>query len=295
MRLLAYRSLVVLGIVLGWGACARGDKDTFQDAPAAPPDSPVADAPADSPPIDGPSCPMPAASGPHLLLSEVALSPAGGEFIEITNPTGAVVDLSSYYLSDNGLYWKLPMALPNLGAADFIARFPAGATIAANGVVTVATGSATAFMAAYGMMPTYSLADGTITTVGSNGTPTLTDAGEIVVLFQWDGTAPLVFDVDMLLAGVPTAANTFVDKSMMLQKGCRYATDANTIAPQATAPGAGKSTKRLALEGASESHAGNGNGLTGDDETSENTAMTWDTTATFTAPTPGTVPTALMQ
>lgn len=47
-----------------------------------------------------------------------------------------------------------------------------------------------------------------------------------------------------------------------------------------------------ALETGFEQQTGAGNGLTGDDETSENTAMTWDTT--FTLPTPGTVPTGLL-
>lgn len=286
-----------LVLVLGVAACARGSNGTTHDAPLPPPaDAPAPpDAPPDALP-DGRSCPSPGASGPHLLLSEVTLSPAGSEFIEIVNPTGAAVDLSSYYLSDNGAYWKLPQSTPNLGAADFIAKFPAGATIAPNQVITVATGTAAAFATAYaGAMPTYSIADGTMPTVATNGTPTLTDAGEIVVLFQWDGTAPLVQDVDLVLAGTPIAANGLVSKSQMPQLGCAYAADANTIAVQATPPGAGKSTKRIALEGTAEAHAGTGNGITGDDETSEDTSMTWDTPATFSAPTPGTVPAALQQ
>ena len=284
-----------LALVLGVAACARGgDQPGPHDAPPPRPDAPAPDAPPDSPLPDGRVCPSPGAAGPHLLLSEVTLSPAGGEFIELVNPTGATVDLSTYYLSDNGNYWKLPASTPNLGAADFIARFPAGATIAANQVITIATGTAAAFGSAYaGMMPTYSIADGTLPTVATNGTPTLTDAGELVVLFQWDGTAPLVEDVDLVLAGAPTAANGLVSKSQMPQLGCAYAADANTIAAQATAPGAGKSTKRIALEGTAEAHAGTGNGLTGDDETSEDTSTTWDTTATFSAPTPGSVPAAL--
>jgi hypothetical protein len=280
-------------VFLALAACARGGMD-HHAVPDGPPDI-DAPPPIDSPPpIDAASCPAPAGSGPHLLLSEITLTPAGSEFIEITNPTGATVDLSNYYLSDNGAYWRLPVATPNLGASDFVARFPLGATIPANGVVTVATGTAAAFMTAFGVMPTYSITDGTMPTVAMNGPPTLTNAGEIAVLFAWDGMAPLVQDVDMMLAGVPTAADGLISKSGMLQMACRYATDANTIAPQTSAPGAGRSTKRIALEASSETHGG-GNGITGDDETSENTGNTWDTTASFTAPTPGTVPTALMQ
>lgn len=282
--------------VLGLCACARGGMDRpVRDAPPEPQDAPPPRP--DAPPApDAAGCPLPGAAGPHVLLSEVALSPAGGEFIEIVNPTGATVDLSTYYLSDNGNYWRLPVATPNLGASDFVARFPAGATIPANGVVTVATDTAANFMAIPPhVAPTYSIADGTMTLVASNGAPTLTDAGELVVLFQWDGTSQLVRDVDMLLAGVPTAANGLVSKTQMQQLGCAYANDQNSLPAQASAAPTGKSTKRIALEGSSESHPGTGNGLTGDDETSEDTTITWDTTATFTAPTPGTVPTQLMQ
>ncbi len=166
--------------------------------------------------------------------------------------------------------------------------------IAAHGVITVATDTAANFMTAYGSMPTYSITDGTITTVAINPPATLTDAGEVVVLFYWDGSSSLVFDVDILLAGIPSSINGLDPAhSGYAQLGCMYQTDADTIAAQASAPVAGKSTKRLALETGHEMQSG-GNGLTGDDETSEDTSATWDTTGTFSAPTPGTVPAAIM-
>lgn len=65
----------------------------------------------------------------HLLLTEVALSPTGGEFIEITNPGSTDVSLADYYLSDSGEYWKLPAGVPAITASDFIAEFPMTATI----------------------------------------------------------------------------------------------------------------------------------------------------------------------
>ena len=49
------------------------------------------------------------------------------------------------------------------------------------------------------------------------------------------------------------------------------------------------STKRILAETGHETQAGTGNGLGGDDETSEDTRMTWD--STFTAATPGAAPT----
>src|SRR5437870_5090318 len=43
-------------------------------------------------------------SGDHVLISEISVTPAAAEFIEIYNPTAAAVDLTNYYLSDNAGY-----------------------------------------------------------------------------------------------------------------------------------------------------------------------------------------------
>lgn len=227
------------------------------------------------------------ASG-HLLLSEITLAPAGSEFIEITNPTAQAIPLADTYLSDNGNYFKLPLGSPTVAAGDFIVKFPTADSVAAGGTITVALGTAAAFTTAFGAAPTYSIAGGTVTLTAGSATPSLTDTGEIVVLFQWDGSADLVADVDVMIAGAPTGLNGLVSKSGVTQGASTYATDANTIAAQSATPGTGKSTKRIALEDGNETQAGTGNGVTGDDETSEATGTTWD--STFTAPTPGVVP-----
>ena len=236
----------------------------------------------------------------QLLLTEVVLQPSTGELIEIANPGGTSVDLSTYYLSDNGNYFRLPAGVPTVDSGDFIVKFPAGASIAAHGVVTVAVDTTANFTTAYSVAPTYSIASNTMTGIAANGVPTLTNAGELVALFHWDGQSDLVKDVDLVLAGVPTAANGLVDKSGVAQDGpdagtttTAYAADARTLAVQAGAPGAGKSTKRVAKETGHETQSGGGNGITGDDETSEDSAATWDSSA-FTTPTPGTVPAALL-
>lgn len=237
--------------------------------------------------------------GSSLLLTEVVLAPSAGELIEIANPSNTAVDLSTYYLSDNGGYFRLPAGLATIDSTDFLARFPAGASIAAHGVITVAIDTSANFMATYGVAPTYSIASGTMTNIVSNGVPSLTNAGEVIVLFRWDGQADLVKDVDLLLAGAPTVANSLVDKSAVAIDGpdagtqtTAYAADARTLPMQGTAPASGKSTKRLATEAGHETQGSGGNGITGDDETSEDTAATWDSTG-FGNPTPGVVPAAL--
>jgi hypothetical protein len=297
--------LVVLSLLAGCARASTGlplpvdaaatpdaaDVDAPDRADAPTIDAPTIDAPTiDAPTIDGMPDAMPGV-GTHLLLSEIELAPSGGEFIEIVNPTAQAIALDNYYLSDNGTYFRLPAGTQSLDSGDFIAHFKAGSTISAKGVITVALDTAANFTTATGVAPTYSLTDGTITTVASSGTPSLTNGGEIVVLFSWDGTSDLVTDVDIMLAGAPTAANGLVTKSGVTVKASTYKTDANTIANQATAPGSGKSTKRILLETGHETQNGTGNGVGGDDETSEQTSATWDTA--YTAPTPGLVPAAL--
>jgi hypothetical protein len=247
----------------------------------------------------GPDAP-PVVAGATLLLSEIVLAPNEGEMVEIVNPTGSTVDLSTYYLSDAREYWRLPAGAPTVDSSDVIARFPAGATIAPGGVVTVAFDTAAAFTTAYGVAPTYSIASGTMVTVAVTATATLTNTGEPIVLFRWDGQSDRVTDVDIMLAGVPTATNLLADKSGVAQDGpdtgaatSAYATDARTIGPQASAPPSAHSTKRIALESsANERQSGVGNGVGGQDETTEATGTTWDTT--FGVPTPGAVPAALL-
>ncbi len=243
------------------------------------------------PPGDGP----PPQTTAKLLLTEIVLAPSTGELIEIANPGTTAIDLSGYYLSDSGNYFRVP-AGATVDSTDFIVRFPAGSSIPAHGVITVAIDTAANFTAAYGAAPTYALS--AMTPVASSGVASLTNGGEIIVLFTWDGASDNVRDVDMVLAGVPSAANGIVDKSGVAIDGpdsgttpTAYKPDARTLAPQATAPASGKSTKRLAQEGGFQTGSA-GNGVTGADETTEDTAQTWDTT--YSLPTPGAVPAGLM-
>jgi hypothetical protein len=290
-----YASLVVLAACQWGGGPGPGpngqqldaktvDGKTQKDAPMADArrsdaavDSLTADAAIDAPP-----------NTQHLLMTELTVSPDGAEFIELWNPTPATVDLSTYYLSNHGSYYALPVNGQTIPFAHFIVKFPAGASLAPGQVIVIATQGAAPFTSFYGSAPTYSITDGTMTAVTVNNTPRLTDGGATVVLFQWDGASGLVKDVDIMIVGTPSLTNVLVDKSGVVQNGATYATDANTIAAQPSAPGIDSSTKRIAREDGREVQTGAGNGITGHDETSENTAVTWD--SAFSAPTPGTIP-----
>ncbi len=236
----------------------------------------------------------------HLVLCEAALTPTEDEFLEIANPTESTVALDDYYLSDDEDYALLPGAFgagpaPSIGSSDFIVRFPEGASIGPGEIQVIAFDGA-AFAANFGFAPDYEIRgtdagvpDMIATDLGSSAG--LTNSGENAVLFFWDGAADLVADVDMVHLGTPSSTNDIGDKTGLAVDGpdagtgtSTYLPDAVTMPQQAGDPGFELSTKRLLLETGNES-TGGGNGITGDDETSEDIATTWD--SSFGAPNPG--------
>ena len=251
----------------------------------------------------------PEPAGPEgLLLTEIAVTPTGGEFIEIHNTTGAEIDLSGVYLTDatfaagSTYYYNLPTG-SNAGGggfSDFTATFGTGATIAAGAYVTVALNGSEAFFAEYGFDPDYELfedggsADGVADMeeafAGSiSGQGGLTDSGEMVSLFYWDGESDLVTDLDYVVWGDKVEA---VDKTGVSIDGPDADGDATAyqddtaIADQQVvstgAHGGGDSFQRIDLTEGTETQTG-GNGAGGADETSENLSETW----TIATATPG--------
>jgi Secretion system C-terminal sorting domain/Lamin Tail Domain len=219
----------------------------------------------------------------HLLLSEVVLQQSQAEFIEIYNPTDAPISLDNYYLADNQEYPFLPSGIPTLALGDFIVKFPA-VMINAKEALTISMNGVD-FETYYGPKADFEIYDfdalttNMIITVEMNAI--LSNAGEGIALFYWNGIDATVQDVDLMNVGVPTAVSQIVDKSGI----AGYQPDAHTIPFQIQAPAIGLSTKRILLEDVNELHLGTGNGITGDDETSEDITVTWDDV--FTAPNPG--------
>jgi hypothetical protein len=240
------------------------------------------------------------ATDDHAMLCEVVATPTASEFIEIANPTNTPISLDGYYLSDDASYALLPGAFgagptPSIAASDFIVQFPAGVVLPPGGVVVIAFDGA-GFATAYGVSADLEIhgtdpgtPDMIPTDLGS--TAGLTNSGENVVLFYWDNASDLVSDVDMLNLGTPSAANAIASKTGVSVDGpdadsdvSTYAADAAGMPQQAGDPGSGVSTQRIGAEAGHE--ASGGNGLTGDDETTENISLTWDAPP-FSTPTPG--------
>lgn len=231
----------------------------------------------------------------HLVISEIGVAPAAGEFIEIYNAGEAAVDLGSYFLSDNATYFKIaagtpwnpPLATPG---TDFLAQFPTGATLAPGAAISIATSST--FEAQFGKCPDYILATTPLTCTngvakamvaptngGIGASVGLSNDREMVVLFQWAG-GPTVKDVDYVTWGTVFDAETRADKT----GASGYQPDTAPASQKAAVPpGVLQSIERCSAIETGEKTSG-GNGLLGHDETSEAMDQTFKTQAT---PTPG--------
>ncbi len=243
----------------------------------------------------------------HLLITEFAVTPTEGEFIEIYNPTANSIDLTNYYVTDATFsgsetsppvyYYEIVEGGGGGGTfGDFNSRFPAGAEIGPGEYQTIALNGNGDFLAAYGKEPTYELyEDNTATDVpdmleavaGSiNGQGGLS-GGEVIVLYWWDGATDLVSDIDYVVWDDKREA---VDKTDIKMDGpdadtdsSTYADDtpisAQTVVNTGNVPGdrppshsfGNSAQRKLDVEDV-ETWTG-GNGITGHDETSENTSF----------------------
>jgi hypothetical protein len=233
----------------------------------------------------------------HLLISEVGTQPAGGEFIEIYNPTAASVDLTDYYLSDNALYHGIAAGQPfnpvlATAGTDFLVQFPSGTTLAPGAALVIATNAA--FETTFSKCPDFILSatalnctSGTakamvVPTNGAIGASAgLSNAREMLILFRWTAGSTKVDDVDYVTWGDMFDAETRVDKSAVTG----YAADTPAASQKpAVAPGAGQSIERCAPAAETGEKTTGGNGITGHDETSESLDTTFKLQ---TKPTPG--------
>lgn len=229
----------------------------------------------------------------ELVISEIVVTPTAGEFFEIHNRGVDPLDLTDVYVTDatgaGNFYYNITTGANYGGgsSADFHARFPSGASIAAGEYQTVAI-NGTAFNGEYAVNATYELNDSGATpnmleaVPGSiNNQGGLSNAGEFLVLYHWDGVSDLVADIDYVVWG---DQNEAVDKTGVTIGGATYANDTAIGSQEVVAPGAhafGDSFQRSDLTEGTET-TDNGNGVTGNDETSENLSVTF----TEGAPTP---------
>jgi hypothetical protein len=245
------------------------------------------------------SCELPEPT-PDVLLSEIVVTPTAGEFVEIHNPTAAAIDLSDVYVTDatfagGGTYYYNIVTGANAGGgsfADFHARFPDGASIAPGEFQTISLGGSDGFFTEYGVDPTYELYEdaGSPDSIGDmrealsgsiSGQGGLSNSGEVVILYTWDGASDLVQDIDYAVWGDKAEA---VDKSSVGVDGpdadgdlSFYPVETSIAAQDIVAAGShagGDSFQRVDFAEGAETQTG-GSGINGSDETSEDLSVTW--------------------
>lgn len=257
----------------------------------------------------------------HVLISEVGIG-SGGDYIELFNPTPDVIDLSDYYLTDytdaNGVgYWNLPQGHsfnPRSGS-DFLIKFPPGSSLRPGAVWVVALWGG-AFETTFGRPPILSAYDDHYDGIGVLGMIAsfefaddsnpprwrsrpnhnggrLRREGEALVLFTWYGGPDLVQDVDIVAWGdAAPPGDARIDKTGFMVDGPDADTTPGAYLPetpaaQQTAPPApGRWATRWALRRVDFLETGErqrgGNGISGNDETSE----PWDRTFQLDYPDP---------
>ena len=247
-----------------------------------------------------------------LLITELAIASTSpdfleAEFVEIYNNGDSVIDLSDVYLTDasfqgNGgtppaYYYEIVKGNGSGGGTgnffDFHARFPDGATIEAGGYQTISINGSTGFVNDYGVTPTYELyedggsADGIpemrVAFPGSIANVVgLTDNGEVIILYTWDGISDLVEDLDYIVWGdrvegvdktnISIDSDTDGDSNTSTYLADTLRTSQPVIS--SIVHDLGNSWQRTDLTEGNETKTG-GNGVNGHDETSENTGTTF--------------------
>jgi hypothetical protein len=213
----------------------------------------------------------------HLFLSEVVVTTTDAEFVEIYNNTGTNQPLDNVYLADYNTYYMITEGSGSPSVTDFRVRFPSGTEIADQARIVVSLHSATNFHSVYASYPDFDLDAADINAPAMEGeigaSRSLSNGGEMLVLFFWDGVDNRVYDIDYLLWGSTTHA---MDKTGV---GTYLNDTAAASQDYGTAPAVDKSLVRTDMSEGTETKTF-GNGVSGHDETSENFSTTWEVSDT---------------
>ncbi len=225
------------------------------------------------------------ADADHLLLTRVVTQPDAAESFSIYNPTDASIELADYYVCDDKDYYKMqtegnmnPASNPMLGypTYGFSAQFPDRSIDSGDTLIIVLHENYNVFyqdkiipdLVMFGdsdssLLPTAS---------GSFGSKSnkIEDNAEMLILFSWDGTpGSLIKDIDYFLWGDNQSA---IDKSDV--PGYNNDTPAEDQLFFMTEAESNYAYSRIGTDEIDETQTG-GNGITSNDETSENFRQSW--------------------
>jgi hypothetical protein len=224
----------------------------------------------------------------HIIFSRITTTPDDAEMVAIYNPTSEAINLSNYYLSDEGsYYYNLPSDNSYWSESDndFIARFP-NIDIAPNQTLTIGFHDITSFNNHYSLNPDFSLQEDMLSvsndtnTIGSDNN-ILSNNFESLILFYWDGSSSIIQDVDYFVWGFAQAgvdktgvSGYYDDTSFDIQNEniLGYHTDGESYIRNSNAENG--ECDGVWPQDCPDSPIGNG--ITGHDETSEIFIDSWD-------------------
>ena len=229
----------------------------------------------------------------HVIFQKITILPNDAESIIIYNPTPDSIDLSDYYISDaeyslvNAHYYNLPSGANFWSgfSSDFIVRFPNGTTINPGESLTLGLHDQLVFSSYYNYQADLTIQEDMLDAINGDDTigsssGLLGDSYEVLILFKWDGDAnSLIQDVDYFYWGDVQGLILYgVDKTDVLT----YNPDTPFNVQEQNILDAhidGESYIRKSLNEIGELGPEDnilGNGITGDDETSEVFIDSWE-------------------
>ena len=224
----------------------------------------------------------------HLLLSTIIITPDSAEMVIIKNPTASAINLNNYYLTDatssSKKYYNLPSGENYWSgtAFDFLVKFP-DVILQAGDSLFIGMNTSDVFFNYYGFESDYSLGDADTPLVGDMGvlvgiSGVLDNTRETMILFNWNGVSSIVQDVDYFLWNEinydfenPVAHQYAIDKSNI--DGYLQDTESDQQSYRINHP-ENYAFVRTHMDESGEIALG-GNGITGNDETSENMIESW--------------------
>lgn len=254
------------------------------------------------------ACSDKAKTGPdsHLLITEIVMEPTTSEFIEIYNPTGDIISLDNYYLSDKHTRYyylvrqKTEPDFISEKALDFVIRFPPGHSLAP-GSFAVIVDEAGEFLQAYPKAAAHLSGGGfqlfEAVDTDASVPDMISQASRMVfsisfieplILFYWDGVSDLVQDVDIVVWGndedflVDKSGRSFDSDFDNDEKATEYAHDHASMIPRDDGQGGNNFLQDLAIKRIIRPRGSEigeiskgGNGIHGHHETSEDLSLSF--------------------
>jgi len=221
---------------------------------------------------------FPADAG-HLLLTRVVTQPDAAESFSIYNPTNSSIDLNNYYISDAEEYYKIQTEgdmSPSSSIGGFTVQFP-DFTISPGDTLHIVLNES--YKEFYGDdfvadLVMFGSSDSSLTGSMGFSSNKIDEIDELIILFKWEGESnQLIKDIDYFVWSSLDGVVNVIDKTGIDS----YADDTTldnqlyfeTIAEQYYA------YSRIGTDEIDETQSG-GNGITDNNETSENFRVSWE-------------------